>query len=167
MILEEYSGPEPDIVIVGCGDIVTHEAIKAIEIVKHDIPDIKIRFISINALSYRAIGTIDNKLSKADFDRIFTPNRPIIANFHGYPETLENILENYTSRGRIRVHGFNEEGSTTTPFEMLRRNAASRYDIAIDVATYCQRRDLVSKYINVLKDNHDNAISLGEDIDMI
>ena len=167
MILEEYSDPEPDIIIVGCGDIVTHETIKAIEIIKHDIPDIKIRFININALSYRAIGTIDSKLSKADFAQLFTPNKPIIANFHGYPETLENILENYTSRGRIRVHGFNEEGSTTTPFEMLRRNAASRYNIAIDIATYCQRRDLVSKYINVLKDNHDNAISLGEDIDMI
>lgn len=167
MILEEYSDPEPDIIIVGCGDIVTHEAIKAIEIVKHDISDIKIRFININALSYRAIGTIDNKLSKADFVQLFTQNKPIIANFHGYPETLENILENYTSRGRIRVHGFNEEGSTTTPFEMLRRNAASRYDIAIDIATYCRRRDLVSKYINVLKDNHDNAISLGEDLETL
>ena len=95
------------------------------KILRRDLPGIRLRFVGITALSYRAIGTIDNKLTKEKFAELFTEHHPIIASFHGYPETLENILENYTERRRLRVHGFNEEGSTTTPFEMLRRNAAS------------------------------------------
>ena len=87
-----------------------------------------------------------------------------MANFHGYPETLENILENYTERKRLRVHGFNEEGSTTTPFEMLRRNVASRYDLAIDVAKLARRNDLVSKYESILAENHLHATKYGEDL---
>ena len=62
------------------------------------------------------------------------------------------------------MHGFNEEGSTTTPFEMLRRNATSRYDIAIDVANLYNRRDLVEKYIKILNENHTHAIEHGEDM---
>ena len=110
----------------------TRETLEAMKILREDLPELKMRFVGINALSYRAIGTVDNKLSQEKFTELFSEHIPIIANFHGYPETLENILENYTERRRLRVHGFNEEGSTTTPFEMLRRNAASRYDIAMD-----------------------------------
>ena len=87
-----------------------------------------------------------------------------MANFHGYPETLENILENYALRPRLRVHGFMEEGSTTTPFEMLRRNGASRYDLAIDIAELNQRDDLVKKYKNMLDENHVHALACGEDM---
>jgi xylulose-5-phosphate/fructose-6-phosphate phosphoketolase len=129
-----------------------------------DLPDLKIKFVYINALSYRGIGTTERKLSQEEFSEIFTSDRPIIANFHGYPETLETILENYATRGRLRVHGFNEEGSTTTPFEMLRRNAASRYDVAIDVARLARRTDLVEKYQAILEENHVYALSHGEDM---
>ena len=73
-------------------------------------------------------------------------------------------MENYTERRRLRVHGFNEEGSTTTPFEMLRRNAASRYDIASDVAKVAKRDDLVQKYQELLVANHDHAVQFGEDL---
>ena len=101
---------------------------------------------------------------KAEFDELFTTDKPILANFHGYPETFENILENYTERHRLRVHGFYEEGSTTTPFEMLRRNAASRYDIAIDIAKAKKRSDLVSKYEAILEQNHLHAVTYGTDM---
>ena len=134
------------------------------KIIRQDIPELKMRFVGINALSYRAIGTTQHKLSKEQFAELFTPNQPILANFHGYPETLENILENYTYRGQLRVHGFNEEGSTTTPFEMLRRNAASRYDLAIDIARVMRRDDLVSKYEAFLAQNHLHAIKYGIDL---
>ena len=163
IVLDDYSDAEPDIVIAGCGDIVSREAIEAIRIIKQDLPEIKIRFVYVGVLSYRGIGTTINKLSKERFSEIFTNDKPIIANFHGYPETLENILENYTLRGRLRVHGFNEEGSTTTPFEMLRRNAASRYDIAIDVARIAKRDDLITQYNKILEENHSHAIEYGED----
>ena len=163
-IYDSLSDDNPDIVLVGCGDIVTGEVVEAIKVLKEDLPEFRIRFVYINALSYRGIGITEHKLSRDRFNELFTADKPIIANFHGYPETLENILENYTMRGRLRVHGFNEEGSTTTPFEMLRRNAASRYDIAIDVARLAKRSDLVSKYERILDENHTYALSHGEDM---
>ncbi len=163
-IFEFISEPEPNFVFAGCGDIVSHEAIEAIKILKKDLPEIKIRFVGINALSYRAIGTTRNKLTQKKFIELFTADKPILANFHGYPETLENILENYTERRRLRVHGFYEEGSTTTPFEMLRKNAATRYDLAIDIARVKGRNDLVSKYQAILAQNHLHAVKYGEDL---
>ena len=163
-VYEFASDKDPDFVIAACGDIVGHEALEAIKILKEDMPQVKLRFVYINALTYRGIGTVGNKLIREKFVELFTPNRPILANFHGYPETLENILENYTYRARLRVHGFNEEGSTTTPFEMLRRNAASRYDLAIDIAKLMERDDLVAKYEAVLEQNHLHAIEHGVDL---
>lgn len=158
------SDEEPDFVLAACGDIVTREMLKAIRIIHEDIPEVRMRFVGINALSYRAIGTTKNKMTREGFNKLFTPDKPILASFHGYPETLENILENYTERRRLRVHGFNEEGSTTTPFEMLRRNMASRYDIAMDIANVLMRHDLVRKYSDILWKNHEHAVQFGEDM---
>ena len=163
-IYQFASDEKPDIIFTAAGDIVTHEALEAIKILREDLPRLKMRFVGINALSYRAIGTTENKLSKEKFDEMFLKHIPIIANFHGYPETLENILENYTERRRLRVHGFNEEGSTTTPFEMLRRNGASRYDVAIDVAEVLGQDKLVEKYRDILESNHEHAVQFGEDL---
>ena len=163
-ILNRYSDENPDIIFAAAGDLVAKETIEAIQILRTDLPEIKIRFVNISALSYRSIGTVDHRLTKEAFEQVFTTDKPIIANFHGYPETLENILENYTHRGRLRVHGFNEEGSTTTPFEMLRRNGASRFDLAIDVAKITNRNDLVIKYQNELKKNHEHALRTSEDL---
>ncbi len=163
-IYQFISDDDPDFVLTACGDLVARETIEAIKILKEDLPEIKIRFVYINSLSYRGIGTTKNKLSKEKFVELFTKDKPILANFHGYPETLENILENYTERRRLRVHGFNEEGSTTTPFEMLRKNMASRYDLAEDIAKVVGREDLVEKYRNILVKNHHHAIEYGEDI---
>ncbi len=163
-IFEFASDPEPDFVFTAAGDIVSHETLEAIKIIKEDMPEVKIRFVGINALTYRGIGTTKNKLSKAKFNELFTTDKPILANFHGYPETLENILENYTKRSRLRVHGFNEEGSTTTPFEMLRKNMASRYDLAIDVAQVKKRQDLVLKYEAILEQNHLHALKTSLDL---
>ena len=142
----------------------TTEVITAMKIIRGDMPEVKLRFVNIAALSYRGIGTVGNRLSLGDFKKLFTSDKPIIANFHGYPETLENILENYTARGRLRVHGYNEEGSTTTPHEMLRRNKASRYDIATDIAELYGRDDLVLKYQEILAKNHAYALEHGEDM---
>lgn len=163
-IYEEISDPEPDIVLAAAGDLMAKEMMEAIKIIRTDMPNIKMRFVNIAALSYRAIGTVDNKLSVEDFAKIFTTDKPIVANFHGYPETLETILENYTARGRLRVHGYCEEGSTTTPHEMLRRNGTSRYDIATDIAKLYGRDNLVVQYQEILAKNHAYALEHGEDM---
>lgn len=163
-LYKEISDPEPDVVLTAAGDIMAKEAMEAIKIIRADIPEVKVRFVYIAALSYRAIGTTDNKLDSENFTKFFTEDKPIIANFHGYPETLANILGNYTTRERLHVHGYCEEGSTTTPHEMLRRNKASRYDIASGVAALYGRDDLVLKYQEVLAKNHAYALEHGEDM---
>lgn len=163
-IYQFASDDNPDIILTAAGDIVTRETLEAMRILRADLPEIKMRFVGINALSYRAIGTTENKLSHEKFNEMFTDSKPILANFHGYPETLQTILENYADRRRMRVHGFNEEGSTTTPFEMLRRNAASRYDLCIDIARLVGREDLANRYREILESNHKYATQHGEDL---
>ena len=96
MVLDAVSDNEPDYVVVGVGDIVSNEGIKALEILRQDLPEKKFRFINISALSYNAIGTVENQLSQADFDKLFTQTCPIIVNFHGYPVALQQIHGSYT-----------------------------------------------------------------------
>lgn len=155
---------EPDYVLAGAGDIVSCEAIYAAEILRTDLPEKKFRVVNIAALSYNAIGTTENKLKKSVFDQMFTKDRPIIANFHGYPETLRQILTHYADPKRLYVHGFMEHGSTTTPFEMLSVNSASRFHLAIDVAKLEKRDDLVQKYEKMLAKNSAYAREHGVDM---
>ena len=155
---------EPDYVFTAAGDIVSREAIAAVKILNEDLPEVKIRFVNIAALSYNAIGTTKNPLSNAMFDNYFGKHCAIVANFHGYPETLKNILKNYADPIRVRAHGFIEQGSTTTPFEMLSLNQASRFDLALEVARDQNREDLVAKYEGLLKLNREHALELGTDL---
>jgi len=124
------SDDDPQIVVAGCGDIVTREALYAVKIVKEAIPELRIRFVGVTALSYNAIGLTDNRLSRTGFDEMFG-NRPVVANFHGYPDALKQIFSAYHCDATVR--GFIEKGSTTTPFDMLARNQADRYNLAIDI----------------------------------
>lgn len=157
-------GDRPDYVFTAAGDIVSREAIAAVKILNEDLPELKIRFVNITALSYNAIGTTKNQLSSEDFEKYFGSQAAIISNFHGYPETLKNILKNYADPIRIRAHGFMEQGSTTTPFEMLSLNQASRFDLALEVARDAGRTDLITKYENLLKLNREHALELGTDL---
>ncbi len=164
VIYDAGSNDNPDIILAAVGDLMMREVIEAAKILREDIPGLTLRIIYINTLSYRGIGPNNKKITKEDFDTIFTSDKPIIANFHGYPETLRSILEAYGAGERAKVHGYEEEGSTTTPFEMLRRNRVSRYDIAIDVVKLRDREELASKYQKILEDNHAYAVEHGEDM---
>ena len=157
------SDNDPDYIFTAAGDIATREAINAILILKKDIPGRRFRFVGINALSYRAIGTTDHKMPQSLFNEYFTEDKPIIGNFHGYADDLKNILTNYANSYRLSIHGFEEQGSTTTPFEMLRLNHASRYDLAIDIARREGRDDLVAKYQGIIDRNSTYAAEHGED----
>ena len=155
---------EPDFVFTAAGDIATKETLLALDILAKDLPQVKVRFIGITALTHGAIGTHQAQLDQLTFDDYFTTQAPIIANFHGYPATLRDILECYTDPLRLSVHGFSEQGSTTTPFEMLSLNQASRYHLCIDVAAKLGREDLVAKYRAVLALNQNYARSHGVDL---
>lgn len=162
-VFDFASDEDPDYVLVGVGDITSCEAIAALDILREDLPEKHFRFVNISALSYDAIGTTERKLTQSEFNQLFTVDKPLIANFHGYPATLRNILSNYADLKRIKVHGFLEHGSTTTPFEMLSLNHASCYDLALDVAKAEKRKDLVEKYEKFLRDNSAYARDHGID----
>ena len=140
------------------------------DLLKRDLPNLRIRFVGINSLSYGKIGTTSNPLSKDSFTQLFGANLPIFASFHGYPETLKSILLNYLLADPssekpplLSVHGFSEIGSTTTPFEMLSLNHNSRFDLAADVAEKLNRPDLAENYLKQVQENRDYAKLFGKD----
>lgn len=152
-----------DFVFTAAGDIATREALEAMKLIRGDMPELKLRFVNILALTHEAIGTVGRKMSKENFEKIYTKDAPIIANFHGYPETLKHVLRNYTNV-EIFAHGFEEQGSTTTPLQMLTLNHASRFDLAIDVARKMNRNDLVEKYQKTIDENRAHANEFGVDL---
>lgn len=122
---------EPDLILAASGDYVFKETVAALQVLLHDAPQIKIRLVYIQALCGEGIGTFENILSKIDFVKIFTKDKPVIFAFHGYDKTLKSILFDYENPSRIQIDGYEEKGSTTTPFDMLARNRVSRYDIVM------------------------------------
>lgn len=178
------SDDSPEIVLTAVGNLATREMLFAREIIKRDFPNLRLRFIGINSLSYGRIGTSSRPLSQETFDSLFGNNLPIIASFHGYPDALKSILLSYVypdfsseetpaplgfGRPRkISVHGFLEQGTTTTPFEMLSLNHNSRFDLAADIARTANRPDLAEKYLKKVEENRDYVKLFGKDkIDLL
>ncbi len=162
------SDENPEIILTAVGDLATREMIFAREIIKRDLPELRLRFVGINSLSYGKIGTVNNPLPKETFGNYFGKNLPIIASFHGYSETLRTILNSYLSANNnstdnLSIHGFEENGSTTTPFEMLSLNHNSRFDLAADIAKTIGRPDLEEKYLKLIEENHEYAKLFGKD----
>ncbi|MDP3004175.1 MAG: phosphoketolase family protein, partial [Candidatus Azambacteria bacterium] len=124
MIWDFASEEDPRIVFAAAGDYLTKEAMAAIDIVKREAPEIRVRFVNIMELS--ALN------ASLNFEKYFTADKPVIFNFHGYSQTLKQFLFDYSKDGRFSVHGYIENGSTTTPFDMQVRNETSRYHLAIE-----------------------------------
>ena len=162
-IFQFASDDNPELVLTAAGDIPTREMLRAIEIVKKALPDRRLRFVGINSLTYGKIGTTSVSLSQDKFNDLFTYERPLIAAFHGYPDALKSILKNYTSRDHISVHGFEEQGTTTTPLEMLSLNHSSRYNLAADIFETLGRPDLADRELKRLEENRDYANLFGVD----
>ena len=135
MVWDFASDDNPDVVLTAAGDYLTKEALAAIDIVKKDYPAARLRFVNILSLTSCGLGQSGTCLTRQGFDTLFTPDKPVICNFHGYPETLKAIIFDYisTSPQRFSIHGYIENGSTTTPFDMHVRNHTSRYHLAIEV----------------------------------
>lgn len=170
------SDPNPDIVVSATSDYMVKEALAAIDIAKNEIEHIKLRFVNIMALTSCGFGTSGTCISKSEFESLYTDDKPIIINFHGYPETLKAIMFNFLNDpSRCTIHGYIESGSTTTPFDMYVRNKTSRYDLAIDIFTRAHDQGvidkaemdrLIIKYRDKIEDNtayiKDNGIDMPE-----
>ncbi|ORX75350.1 putative D-xylulose 5-phosphate/D-fructose 6-phosphate phosphoketolase [Basidiobolus meristosporus CBS 931.73] len=127
-------GVDPDVVLVGCGTEVTFEVIAAASMLRKDFPDLRVRVINVTDLMVLAgDGTHPHALSDKIFNSLFTTDKPIVFNFHGYSSVIKQLLyDRADTLGRVVIRGYNEEGTTTTPFRMLTANGVSRYDVAIN-----------------------------------
>lgn len=131
MIWDFASDKNPDIVFAAAGDYLTKEALAGLDIVKREAPEVKVRFVNVMELSALGFGDENCRmpLELADY---FTEDKPVIFNFHGYPQTMKQVLFGVGGDERFSVHGYIENGSTTTPFDMHVRNQTSRYHLAIE-----------------------------------
>jgi xylulose-5-phosphate/fructose-6-phosphate phosphoketolase len=138
------SDVDPQIVFAACGDYPTLEAMAAMSLVRQHAPGIRMRFVSVTALSALGIGNTEHRLLKHDFFQYFGHEQPVIFNFHGYPQTIKQILFDYTAKPeRFVVHGYEETGSTTTPFDMLVRNRVDRFHLAMDAFAEAAKQGLL------------------------
>jgi xylulose-5-phosphate/fructose-6-phosphate phosphoketolase len=126
-------GVEPDVVMACAGDIPTQEALAAVAILHESFPDLKIRFINIvDLLALQQPSEYCNGLSDKDFDGLFTTNKPIIFNFHGYPWLIHRLTYRRTNHHNLHVRGYKEKGNINTPLELAMNNQIDRFTIAID-----------------------------------
>ncbi len=125
---------EPDVVMACCGDIPTMESLAATAILREEFPELKVRFINVVDL-YKLQSEKEHPhgLSNKEFDILFTPHKPIIFNFHGYPWLIHKLAYRRSNQERIHVRGYKEQGNINTPLELAILNQIDRFNLVIDV----------------------------------
>ena len=148
----------PDVVLAAAGNVPTIEALAAAKILREEVPDLGVRLVNVADLL--VLDSFDHPHGMADdeFVRLFTADRPVIFNFHGYPSAIHHLIYKRTNPERFHVRGFIEEGTTTTPFDMLVRNHTSRYHLVIEAlrrAAGCSSRaaPIIERYQNKLREH--------------
>ena len=127
-------GSEPDVVMGCAGDIPTQETLAAVDILRQNFPDLKVRVVNVvDLMKLQSETEHPHGLNDRDFDSIFTTNQPVIFAFHGYPWLIHRLTYHRTNHDNFHVRGYNEEGSTTTPFDMTVRNELDRFHLVIEV----------------------------------
>jgi xylulose-5-phosphate/fructose-6-phosphate phosphoketolase len=125
---------EPDVVLGCCGDIPTVEALAATALLREHVPELKVRVVNVVDLMRLQPDTEHpHGLSDMEFDALFTPNRPIVFAYHGYPWLIHRLTYRRTNHRNLHVRGYKEEGTTTTPFDMVMLNDLDRFHLVMDV----------------------------------
>ncbi len=125
---------EPDVVMACAGDVPTLETLAAVSILRERIPDLKIRVVNVvDLMTLQPPSEHPHGLPDKDFDSLFTTDKPIIFAFHGYPWLIHRLTYRRTNHENLHVHGYKEEGTTTTPFDMTVLNDLDRFHLVIDV----------------------------------
>jgi xylulose-5-phosphate/fructose-6-phosphate phosphoketolase len=123
---------EPDLVMACAGDIPTMEALAAVDLLRDAFPELRIRFVNVvDLMTLQPHDKHPHGIADADFDRLFTTDKPVIFAYHGYPYMIHRLTYRRANHDNIHVHGFNEEGTTTTPFDMVVLNELDRFHLAI------------------------------------
>jgi xylulose-5-phosphate/fructose-6-phosphate phosphoketolase len=127
-------GSEPDVVMACAGDIPTLETLAATHLLRQTMPDLKIRFINVvDLMTLQPAEEHPHGLTSKDFDALFTTDKPIIFAYHGYPWLIHRLTYRRTNHDNLHVRGYKEEGTTTTPFDMVVRNDMDRFHLVADV----------------------------------
>jgi xylulose-5-phosphate/fructose-6-phosphate phosphoketolase len=127
-------GSEPDVVMACCGDVPTLETLAAVELIRRHAPEIKVRVVNVvDLMKLQPAEEHPHGLSNAEFDVLFTRDKPIVFAFHGYPWLIHRLTYRRTNHGNLHVRGYKEEGTTTTPFDMVVLNDLDRFHLVADV----------------------------------
>ena len=127
-------GEEPDVVMACCGDVPTLETLAAVSLVRRHLPHLKVRVVNVvDLLRLQPADEHSHGLSDREFDALFTKDKPVIFAFHGYPSLIHQLTYRRTNHKNFHVRGYKEEGTTTTPFDMVVLNDLDRFHLAEDV----------------------------------
>ena len=125
---------EPDVVMACAGDVPTLETLAAVDLLRQGVPDLKIRVVNVvDLMTLQPKSQHPHGLDDRDFDGLFTRDKPVIFAYHGYPYLIHRLTYKRSNHDQMHVHGFEEEGTTTTPFDMVVLNRLDRFHLAIDV----------------------------------
>jgi xylulose-5-phosphate/fructose-6-phosphate phosphoketolase len=161
---------EPDVVLAAAGDVPTLEILAATDLLRHHLPDLKVRVVNVVDLMRLQPDTEHpHGLPDPEFDAIFTTDKPVIFAYHGYPWLIHRLTYRRTNHQELHVRGYKEEGTTTTPFDMLVLNDMDRYHLVIDVIDRVPglaRRAATVRQAMVDKrlEHHDYVRRTGEDL---
>ena len=127
-------GTEPDVVMASAGDIPTKEALAAVALLREHFPTLKIRFVNVVDL-FKLMPDSEHPhgLSDRDFDSLFTIDKPVIFNFHGYPSLIHRLTYRRANHRNIHVRGYKEKGNINTPLDLAIQNNIDRFSLAMDV----------------------------------
>jgi xylulose-5-phosphate/fructose-6-phosphate phosphoketolase len=143
------AGKQPDIVLAGCGDSVTVEVMAAAQILRMEAPEWNVRVVNVTDLQVLGIPQkYPHGLSEEKFQQLFPLNVPVIYNFHGYTAAIKQLCWERPQNDRFDLNGYREEGTTTTPFDMLVRNRVSRYHLVIQSAQKIKARDASQREVS-------------------
>jgi xylulose-5-phosphate/fructose-6-phosphate phosphoketolase len=127
-------GGEPDVVMGCCGDIPTLETLAAVDLIRQHLPDLKVRVVNVvDLMRLQPASEHPHGLSDGEFDSLFTTNRPVVFAHHGYPWLIHRLTYRRHNHDNIHVRGYKEEGTTTTPFDMVMLNDLDRFHLVMDV----------------------------------
>jgi len=163
-------GAEPDVVMASCGDVPTAESLAATALLRQNLPDVKVRFVNVVDL-FRLVPSIEHPhgMTDLEFEAVFTPDKPVIFNFHSYPFLIHRLTYRRPGQHHIHVRGYHEQGNINTPMQLAIENGTDRFSLAIDaidrmprfkVTGASARDDFLNRQIQVK--NHAN--DFGTDI---
>jgi xylulose-5-phosphate/fructose-6-phosphate phosphoketolase len=140
-------GTEPDVVLACCGDVPTIETLAAVEMLREHAPDLKMRVINVvDLMTLQPKEEHPHGLSDREFDTLFTTDKPIIFAYHGYPMLIHRLTYRQKNHKNLHVRGYKEEGTTTTPFDMVVRNDLDRFHLVADVIDRVPKLGYIAAY---------------------